>query len=86
MANGESEACWFVCLLHAVRKVLTLGVAARDRDVPDECTGPRHSGFKQARGCAHTVWAERVLVSADVPKRFGLHKMGAGMTRAFRTV
>ena len=58
----------------------------RIRDKVDRFTGPYQSGFKRGRSCADIVWAQRMLVSVVMTKKWDFHKLGIDMSKAFDTI
>ena len=75
-----------IVLLNSIRKILSTIVLHRIRDKIDHFTGPYQSGFKRGRSCADIVWAQRMLVSVVMTKRWDFFKMGIDMSRAFDTI
>ena len=75
-----------IVLLNSIRKIMSIITLHRIRDKVDRFTGPYQSGFKRGRSCADIVWAQRMLVSVVMTKKWDFHKMGIDMSKAFDTI
>ncbi|KAL6469074.1 hypothetical protein MHYP_G00225980 [Metynnis hypsauchen] len=75
-----------IVLLNSIRKILSIIALHRIRDKVDRFTGPNQSGFKRGRSCADIVWAQRMLVSVVMMRKWNLYKMGIDMSKAFDTI
>ena len=75
-----------IALLNSIRKILSIITLRSIRDKIDCFTGPYQSGFKRGRSCADIVWAQRMLTSVVMTRKWDFHKMGIDMSRAFDTI
>ncbi|KAL6486765.1 hypothetical protein MHYP_G00061570 [Metynnis hypsauchen] len=75
-----------IVLLNSIRKILSIIALHRIRDKVDRFTGPNQSGFKRGRSCADIVWAQRMLVSVVMMRKWNFYKMGIDMSKAFDTI
>ena len=73
-------------LLNGSRKILTLVTLRRIEQKIDDYTMAWQCGYKHGRSCADIVWAQRMLISVMIRKRWTYYKMGLDMSRAFDTV
>ncbi len=75
-----------IVLLNGIRKILSTITLHRIRNKIDQFTGPVQAGFKRGRSCADIVWAQRMLVSVVLTRKWDFHKMGIDMSKAFDTI
>jgi len=73
-------------LLNGSRKMLTQITLKRIEQKIDDYTMSWQSAYKRGRSCSDIVWAQRMLVSVVMRKKWTFSKMGIDMSRAFDTV
>ena len=84
--KGPATSLRPLTLLNGMRKMLTLIALRRVEDVIDEYTMSWQSGYKHGRSCSDIVWAQRMLTSIVMRKKWSYCKLGIDMSRAFDTV
>ena len=72
-----------IVLLNCTRKVVSLITLHRIQKKVNAFTSTAQAGFKQGRSCADVVWAQRMLISVVLCRKWEFHKMGIDMSRAF---
>ena len=84
--KGPVKSIRPLTLLNGARKILSLITLWRINNQLDMYTGPWQAGYKQHRGCADLVWAQRMLIAVVLKKDFEYHKVNIDMTAAFNTI
>ena len=67
-------------LLNGSRKMLSLVILKRIEQKIDDYTMAWQSGYKQGRSCSDIVWAQRMMISVVMRKRWSFSKMGIDMS------
>ena len=52
----------------------------------DNFTGPFQAAYKAGRSCADLVWAQSMLISVVMKKKFEWNKVSIDMSAAFNTI
>ena len=73
-------------LLNVSRKILSLIVLNRIERAVDNFTGPFQAAYKAGRSCADLVWAQSMLISVVMKKKFEWNKVSIDMSAAFNTI
>ena len=73
-------------LLNGSRKMLSLITLKRIEQRIDDYTMAWQSGYKHGRSCSDIVWAQRMMISVVMRKRWTFCKMGIDISRAFDAV
>ena len=85
-SKGPCTSLRPLTLLNGSRKVLSLTTLKRIEQRIDDYTMTWQGGYKHGRSYSDIVWAQRMMVSIVMRKRWTFSKLGIDMSRAFDTV
>ena len=75
-----------ITLLNSVRKILSLITLKRIEQKVNSFIGPTQHGYMEGVGCEDIIWAQKILTSLVLKKKWSYKKMGIDMSRAFDTI
>ena len=84
--RGPVKSIRPLTLLNVSRKILSLIVLNRIERAVDNFTGPFQAAYKAGRSCADLVWAQSMLISVVMKKKFEWNKVSIDMSAAFNTI
>ena len=84
--RGPVKSIRPLTLLNISRKILSLIVLNRIELTVDNFTGPFQAAYKAGRSCADLVWAQNMLISVVMKKKFEWSKVSIDMSAAFNTI
>jgi len=74
-STGLPTKPWPIVLLNSIRKSLSIITLRLITDKIDCFTGPYHCGFKRGRSCADNVWAQPMLISVVITRKWDFHEV-----------
>ena len=75
-----------IILLNGMRKIMSLVTLNRIEKKLDQYIGPFLHGYQAEQSCEGIVWAQKILTSVVLRKKWQYSKMGVDLSRAFDTI